>query len=137
MHPKAVAVHADDEVAGTLRILTGEQHPDEAADHREHRTDGEHGQDQVVRDGQQPLVKRLPAVEVVGVAQVQGRMGFGAVIAGSGLEVERRVVLMQEQGVAQGPPLVAVGHGDHVEDDRRNALGKQHRDQADQGKDAA
>jgi hypothetical protein len=43
------------------------------------------------------------------------------------------VVLVHEEGVAEGTPLVAVGHDDEVEQRLRYPFGEQHREEADQG----
>ena len=62
---------------------------------------------------------------------------FDAVVVGGRFEIERRVVLVQEERVAQRAPFVAVGHRDHVEQRPRDLLGEQHREEADEGQHAA
>ena len=115
----------------------GEQDGEEPTDEREHAGDCEGDDDQVVRDGQDPLVQRLPPVEVLGVGEAERGVGLDAVIVSGRLEVEGRVVLVEEHGIAERSPLVAVGHGDHVEQRAGDAFGEQHGEQADQGQDLA
>jgi hypothetical protein len=60
-----------------------------------------------------------------------------AVVVGGRLEVERRIVLVEERRVADCSPLLAVARGDHVEQRPRDALGEQDGEQADQDQDLA
>ena len=57
-------------------------------------------------------------------------MGLGPVVLGGEFEVERGVVLVHEEPVGQSPPLIAVGHDDHVEEWTRYLLGEEHREEA-------
>jgi hypothetical protein len=54
------------------------------------------------------------------------------IVVSGRLEVERRVLAVQEQRVARRSPVVPVGHGDGVEHLTRDPLGEQHGDEADQ-----
>ena len=91
------------------------------------------GQHEVLGYGQEPLVQRLPSFEVLGIGQAERGVGLRAVVLGGQVEVERGVVLVHEEGVAHGPPLIAAGHNDGVEKRPRYLLGEQHGEEADQG----
>src|SRR5688572_28328545 len=67
----------------------------------------------------------------------QAGVRFDAVIVGARLEVERWVILVKEQRIAHGPPLVPEGHGGEVEERARNPLGEEDGEEADQHEDTA
>jgi len=137
LHSQRVALDADEEVADALGILCRDQDGEEPTDEREQAANYEGDDDQIVRDGQEPFVQRLPPVEVLGVGEAERGVGLDSVIVSGRLEVERRVVLVEEHGIAERPPLVAVGHGDHVEQRPGDAFGEQHGEQADHRQDLA
>ena len=60
LHPQRVAVGADQEAPDALGVLPGEQDGEEAGDDGRARRDGQGGQHEVLGDGQEPLVQRLP-----------------------------------------------------------------------------
>lgn len=55
-------------------------------------------------------------------------MWINAIIVGCGLEVKGWIVLAKEQGITGRAPLVAVGHGDHVEERTGDLLGEEDRE---------
>ena len=66
LHPQRVAVGADQEAPDALGVLPGEQHGEEAGDDGRARRDGQAGQHEVLGNGQEPLVQRLPPLQVPG-----------------------------------------------------------------------
>jgi hypothetical protein len=75
--------------------------------------------------------------QLFGIGQRHRGVRLHAVVVGCRLEVERRVVLVEEEGVAHGPPLVAERHGDHIEEGPRDPLGEQHREETDERQNLA
>ena len=73
--PVVPAHDADDEVEEVPRVATGEDDGDPCGDGCEDDADVEDEQDEVVRDGEEPLGQRHPTVEVgadVGVRDARG-----------------------------------------------------------------
>jgi hypothetical protein len=73
-------------------VLPGDEDGEKADDEDRDRRAAQQAEDEIVRDGQEPLVQRRPAGQLVGVVEADGGVGFGSVVVGGQLEVERRVI---------------------------------------------
>src|SRR5438067_4125903 len=65
--PVYPAKYADDEPEEALRVLAGEEDGEPGKDDRDHDADPEEKEHEVMRDGEEPLDKRQPAVQPAGV----------------------------------------------------------------------
>src|SRR5664280_3221800 len=69
LDPQRIAIDADEEVPYPFRVFPGDEHGEQADDDVHARGHEESGQDEVLRNGEEPLVQRLPPLEVLGIGQ--------------------------------------------------------------------
>src|SRR6266550_3887057 len=86
-NPEPPPEHSDDVVEEGARIATRKQYREPGNDDAEERQDAEEPQDDVVRNRQEPLDERQPAIQLL------PRIGVGN-LKGHGLLVVRRGILV-------------------------------------------
>src|ERR1039458_223097 len=71
LDPQGIAIDVDEEAPDPFGVLPGDEHRDEAGEDTQAGHDGQRHHDDVLRNGEEPLVQRLPPLEVFRIGQTQ------------------------------------------------------------------